>query len=106
MTDAPQMSVPTAGLGERLVSGLAAAAAAFEQVAVAPSPQAAAAVPEVVRRLISEVVPRLQAELEVLVPAFELRIPTVMAHRFRFKWPTCSDRNGPPLLKEAERAAA
>jgi hypothetical protein len=59
-----------AGLGDRLVSGLAATADAFEQLAVAQSRQAAATGPDLVRRLISEVVPRLQAELDVLVPVF------------------------------------
>lgn len=59
-----------AGLGDRLVSGFVATADAFEQLAAAPSRQAAATGPDLVRRLISEVVPRLQAELDVLVPAF------------------------------------
>jgi hypothetical protein len=59
-----------AGLGDRLVSRLAATADAFEQLAVAQSRQAAATGPNLVRMLITEVVPRLQAELDVLVPAF------------------------------------
>lgn len=59
-----------AGLGDRLVFRLAATADAFEQLAMAQSRQAAATGPNLVRRLITEVVPRLQAELDVLVPAF------------------------------------
>jgi hypothetical protein len=63
-------------LGELLVSRLAAVVAAFEQVAAVSSHQAMASVPNLVRRLVSEIVPRLEAEREVLIPTLErLRVP-------------------------------
>jgi hypothetical protein len=63
-------------LGKLLVSRLAAVGAAFEQVAAVSSHQAMASVPYLVRRLASEVLPRLEAEREVLIPALKrLRVP-------------------------------
>ncbi len=68
--------LPVEPLGELLVSRLSAVVAAFEQVAAVSSHQAMASVPNLVRRLVSEVVPRLEAEREVLIPTLErLRVP-------------------------------
>ncbi len=68
--------LPVEPLGELLVSRLSAVLAAVEQVAAVSSHQAMASVPNLVRRLVSEVVPRLEAEREVLIPALErLRVP-------------------------------
>ncbi len=78
MADSGQAGEPLTvePLGELLVSRLAAVVAAFEQVAAVSSPQAMASVPNLVRMLVSEVVPRLEAEREVLIPALErLRVP-------------------------------
>lgn len=75
--DPALIALSTAGLEDQLVSGLTAARVVFEQVAAGPVRQASAAAPELVRTLVYEVVPRLQAELEVLVPALaESQVPS------------------------------
>jgi hypothetical protein len=63
--------VSTEPLGHRLVSDLEAAGAAFERIAMSSSSQIAAAAPGLVGTLLSNVIPRLEAEQKVLVPALE-----------------------------------
>jgi hypothetical protein len=75
-SDQAREPLPVEPVGQLLVARLAAAVAAFDQVEAVSPHQARASVPNLVRRLVSEVVPRLEAEREVLIPALErLRVP-------------------------------